>query len=79
METDIQHGPGASTAKVTLAPGEVITSESGAMIAMNGVNVETTTHKRNSGSIFGGLKRMIGGESFFLNHYTAYDLSLIHI
>ncbi|MEK9985184.1 MAG: TIGR00266 family protein, partial [Opitutae bacterium] len=73
METDIQHGPGASTAKVTLAPGEVITSESGAMIAMNGVNVETTTHKRNSGSIFGGLKRMIGGESFFLNHYTAYD------
>ena len=73
METHIQHGPGAATAYVTLEPGECLTSESGAMIAMNGVDISTTTHKRNSGSIFGGLKRMVGGESFFLNHYTAYD------
>lgn len=42
------------------------------MISMSGdMGITTTTHKRDSGSILGGLKRMLGGESFFLNHYTA--------
>jgi uncharacterized protein (TIGR00266 family) len=33
--------------------------------------VETTTHKRGSGGVLKALKRMLTGESFFLNHYTA--------
>jgi uncharacterized protein (TIGR00266 family) len=71
MDIQIDNGPGAASAFVQLAPGETFTSESGAMIAMNGCNIETTTHKRKSGSILGGLKRLIGGESFFMSHYTA--------
>ena len=73
MDTQIDNGPGAASAFIQLAPGETITSESGAMIAMNGCEISTTTHKRKSGNIFGGLKRMLGGESFFMNHYTAYN------
>jgi uncharacterized protein (TIGR00266 family) len=71
MNIDIQHGPGAASAHFKLGSGENLTSESGAMIAMNGCDITTTTHKRKSGSIFGGLKRMLSGESFFLNHYSA--------
>ena len=41
------------------------------MICMRGdFAVETATHQRNR-SIMGGLKRMLGGESFFLNFYTS--------
>ena len=42
------------------------------MIAMStGLLVETNTHKRGGGSLKKGLKRLFGGESFFLNHFTA--------
>ncbi len=42
------------------------------MIAMSGdMGIETTTHKKGSGGIFKAMKRMIAGESFFLNHFTA--------
>jgi uncharacterized protein (TIGR00266 family) len=42
------------------------------MIAMSAdVQVETTTHKRGSGSVLRAVKRLLAGESFFLNHYTA--------
>jgi uncharacterized protein (TIGR00266 family) len=55
-----------------MAPNEAITAEGGAMIAMsNDMDIQTTTYKKNSGGIMKGLKRMISGESFFINHYTA--------
>lgn len=42
------------------------------MIAMSpDVGMTTTTHKKGSGSFLKGIKRMLGGENFFLNHYTA--------
>lgn len=42
------------------------------MIAMSAdLQVETTTHKRGAGSVLRAVKRMLAGESFFLNHYTA--------
>jgi len=42
------------------------------MIAMSGnMGIETTTHKRGKAGILKALKRMIAGESFFLNHFTA--------
>ena len=72
MEIEILARPAASVAKLTLDPGETVTCEVGAMIAMStGLRVETTTHKRGSGSLKKGLKRLFGGESFFLNHFTA--------
>ena len=46
------------------------------MIAMSpGFEVETTTRKKNSrgGGLLKGLKRMLAGESLFLNHFTATD------
>lgn len=72
MEIEIKMRPGCSVAKVQLGSGENITTEGGCMIAMsNDMQMETTTYKKNSGGIMKGLKRMLSGESFFMNHYTA--------
>ena len=72
MQIEITHQPGNSAARVSLQAGETITAEGGAMIAMSGhMQVETTTHKRDKGSIMGALKRLVTGESLFLNHFTS--------
>lgn len=73
MQTEIHHSPGNAAARVRLDAGETLTAEGGSMIAIGGeVTLETTTHQKGKG---GGLlkaaKRLLGGESFFLNHYTA--------
>lgn len=73
MDVDIIKGPGNAAAQCSLTSGETCTVEGGAMIAMSGdLDVETSTHQRSGG---GGLlkaaKRMLSGESFFLNHFTA--------
>lgn len=68
MEIKLKHQPAYSLAVVTLAPNETIRVEPGAMVSYSeGVTVET----KAEGGLFGGLKRMVGGESFFLNTYTA--------
>ncbi len=73
MDITIVQGPGSAAARVMLQAGEGITTEGGAMIAMSSaLHVETTTRKRDSGSIMGALKRLVTGESIFLNHYTAH-------
>lgn len=72
MEVELVHGPGNAAAKVRLAGGESFTSEGGAMIAMSGdTRIETTTQKKGTGSVFAAMKRVLAGESFFLNHFTA--------
>ena len=72
MNVDIHHGPGAAAARVQLGSMETLTSEGGAMIAMSGdMRIETTTHKKGKGSLLKSMKRMLGGESLFLNHFTA--------
>lgn len=64
--------PGSSVAEIKLKPGQQITAEGGSMIAMSeGISLETSTRQKKSGGIMSGLKRMISGENFFLNHYTA--------
>lgn len=74
MNIEILSRPGASAAKVTLAPAETLTSEAGSLIAANeGVSITTTTHKKKSGGILKAAKRMLAGESFFLNHFTGSD------
>ena len=72
MDIELIHRPGNTACKVLLQPGERCTAESGAMLAMSGnVGITTTTHKKNSGSVFKAIKRAISGESIFLNHFEA--------
>ena len=76
MQIDLLHRPGNSAARVVLSPGEHLTAESGSMIAMSDtLALTTSTHKRDSGSILKALKRMLAGESLFLNHYAANTLA----
>lgn len=70
MQVQLAYRPGASVARVVLAPNETCTAEGGAMVAMSGeMNIETTTRQRGGG-VWRAVKRMLGGESFFLNHFT---------
>lgn len=72
MKVEFVNQPGNTAAKITLAAGETCTAEAGAMIAMSGhMNITTSTHKKNSGGILKAAKRMLSGESFFLNHFDA--------
>jgi len=76
MKIELLHRPGNTAAKVTLNQGEVITAESGAMIAMSGdMDITTTTHKKKSGGFLKALKRMVAGESLFLNHFEPKGVS----
>lgn len=70
MNFELLNRPSSTVAKVTLSPHEHLVAEGGSMVAMRGsVRIETTTHSRGSGGVFNGLKRMLSGESFFLNHF----------
>ncbi len=72
MEITIAGGTGNSTAQVRLGKGEGCVAEGGAMIAMQGgVDITTSTFQRGSGGIMRGLKRVLAGESFFINHFAA--------
>ncbi len=79
MEIEIKHRPSYSLAVVQLAAGEEVKVEPGAMVSYSeGVTVET----KAEGGLFGGLKRMVAGESFFQNTYKAPsqggELTLTH-
>jgi uncharacterized protein (TIGR00266 family) len=69
MQTEILYSPAYAAAKLTLAAGETVRAESGAMLAMSpGIAMETSTQ----GGVLKGLRRSIlGGESFFMNTFTA--------
>ncbi len=72
MQTEIVHSPGNAAAHVRLESGETLTAEGGSMIAIGGdVTLETSTHQKGKGGFLKAAKRLLGGESFFLNHYTA--------
>lgn len=69
MKYTIQCQPSYSLLEIQLEPDQPIVSESGAMCWMS-ENVKTETSTR--GGIMKGLKRkLLGGESFFQNTYTA--------
>jgi len=72
MDIQLFSQPGNTAAKVILQPGEICTAEAGAMMAMSGnTQITTTTHKKQGRGILKGLKRMLAGESFFVNHFEA--------
>jgi len=54
-----------------VADGEGVTVEGGSMMAMSGhMTITTTTHKRDSGGLLKAVKRVLAGESLFLNHFS---------
>ena len=72
MNITIELGPANTVAKLDFSQGEAWTTEAGAMIAMDSsFEVQTSTHKKNTGGILKALKRIFAGESFFMNHYSA--------
>lgn len=69
MEEHLEFAPSYSLLTYSLSPGESINVEPGAMVAMGGVEMQT---RKSGGGIFKSLKKMaFGGESFFLNTFTA--------
>jgi uncharacterized protein (TIGR00266 family) len=68
MDIKLKHQPAFSLAILTLSGNEQVKVEPGAMVSYSdGVTVET----KAEGGLMGGLKRMVGGESFFQNTYKA--------
>jgi uncharacterized protein (TIGR00266 family) len=69
VKSEILYGPSYSLAVLSLASGETIQAESGAMVSMTeGIDMQTST----KGGALKGLKRaVLGGESLFINTFTA--------
>ena len=69
MDYEILHKPSYALARIRMNSREQIQAETGAMVSMSdSVRMETSTR----GGIFGGLRRsVLGGESFFVNTFTA--------
>jgi uncharacterized protein (TIGR00266 family) len=69
MLVDLLYCPSQALARCRLAAGESVVAESGALVAMS-----TNMHvEPQAGGIMSGLKRMLGGESFFRNTFPAQD------
>lgn len=69
MKSDILYGQSYAVARVSLAKGETIRGESGAMVSMDAA---ITIQTQATGGIFKSLGRsLLGGESFFQNTFTA--------
>lgn len=69
MQTEIRHQPAFAVARLTLANGESVKAETGAMAAMSaGISIEA----KMEGGLFKALKRSaLGGDSFFVTTYAA--------
>jgi uncharacterized protein (TIGR00266 family) len=69
MEVEIRDSPSFAVGRCTLAPGEAMKAEAGAMMAHSvGLEVEAKVQ----GGLMKGLKRSIlGGESLFMSTWTA--------
>ena len=74
MEIESEYGPAFTMMTANLAPGEQIKVEPGAMVAQS-EGLEMKTGMSSGGGLGGFMKSMMksafGGESFFVNTYTA--------
>ncbi len=77
MNIEIKSGPSYALAVVGLRDGETVVAEGGAMVGKDThIDMETTTQgsEKGGGMLSGlmrGLKRVVAGESFFVNKFTA--------
>lgn len=69
MRSTVEFNPSYSLLTIDLDAGESLKAEPGAMVAQQGV--EMRTGMGGGGGVFGGIRRMMGGESFFVNTFTA--------
>jgi len=69
MKYEVLYGPAYALGVISLDAGEQIQAETGAMVSMSDtIKIETGT----KGGLMSGLKRsVLGGESFFINTFTA--------
>lgn len=76
----ISHGPSFAMLRVDLMPGQTVVSEAGAMVARHQqVGMEVRLNAGRSPGFFAKLKalfvavlrRWVGGETFFVNHFSA--------
>jgi uncharacterized protein (TIGR00266 family) len=69
MKIEVKHRPAYALGVVELEEGESIKAETGAMVSMTG-NVQVDSGVQ--GGLFkSALRKVLGGESFFLNTFTA--------
>jgi uncharacterized protein (TIGR00266 family) len=77
---EITHGPSFAMLRVDLQPGVSVVAEAGAMVARNQqVGMEVKMNASPRASFFAKLKaffialirKVIGGETFFVNHFTS--------
>jgi uncharacterized protein (TIGR00266 family) len=78
VQHSIDYGPAFAMLTCNLDPGDSIVAEGGAMVSMSpGIDVVTSAGAAGGG-IKGALKRsVLGGESFFMNTFTATAASQI--
>jgi uncharacterized protein (TIGR00266 family) len=80
MTIETKFNPTGTVAIFNLSKGETLTAEAGAFMAMTGaVNFETTTRQRKGSNILSGLRRLLAGESFFINKFTAASDAQIYL
>jgi len=70
VQHNIKNKPDFASLHIGLDRGESIVTESGAMMAMT---TELDLQTNLKGGLLGAAKRALGGESLFLNTYTATD------
>lgn len=69
MQCEVLYQPSFSLARITVAPGEEVHAEAGAMVSMS-ANMQLQTEMK--GGFLGALGRAVmGGESFFTSKYRA--------
>ncbi len=69
MRYEILSKPSYSLLEIEMNSGEEILAETGAMVYMRGVEIKTEA----KGGFLGGLKRILAGESFFVNRFVAVE------
>ena len=62
MQATVEFDPSYSLLTIDLSPGESIKAEPGAMVAQQ--SVAMATGMSGSGGLFGGIRRMMGGDLF---------------
>jgi uncharacterized protein (TIGR00266 family) len=67
---EIKYRPSYSLLELTLLANQVVRAEAGAMTYMAS-NIEVSTHMREKGFLGTLGMRLLGGQSFFVNDYTA--------
>ncbi|TNE47588.1 MAG: TIGR00266 family protein [Deltaproteobacteria bacterium] len=74
MNLSIQGEGAFQSCRVELNSGESFVSEAGAMVQMtSSIDMDISTRSRGGGGLMGGLKRLLGGDTFFLATYTARE------